>query len=144
MRRRTADVRQEARESALQMLYQWEVGRGDLDEIVATSWAIQARSLDVDRDIIAGRFVRGTVANLKLIDDQITEASTNWRLERLAVLDRLILRLAIYELLFETDTPRAVVINEAIELARRFSTEDAVKFVNGVLDSIKPATGEQV
>ena len=126
------------------MLYQWEVGRGDLDEIVATSWAIQARSLDVDRDIIAGRFVRGTVANLKLIDDQITEASTNWRLERLAVLDRLILRLAIYELLFETDTPRAVVINEAIELARRFSTEDAVKFVNGVLDSIKPATGEQV
>lgn len=126
------------------MLYQWEVGRGDLDEIVATSWAIQARSLDVDRDVIAGRFVRGTVANLRLIDDQITEASTNWRLERLAVLDRLILRLAIYELLFETDTPRAVVINEAIELARRFSTEDAVKFVNGVLDAIKPATGEQV
>ena len=79
----------------------------------------------------------GTVDHLAAIDRVLEEASKNWRLDRMPVIDRLILRMGIYELMFETDTPPAVVIDEALELARRFSTDDAVPFINGVLDAVK-------
>ena len=74
---------------------------------------------------------------LPVIDPLIEDASKHWRLERMPVLDRLVLRLALYELLHEPSTPGAVVIDEALELTRRFSTEEAVPFVNGVLDAVK-------
>ncbi len=90
-----------------------------------------------ERDRIAEEIVRGTAERLGEIDPLIAEAAANWRLERIAVIDRLILRLATYELLAMPGTPHAVIINEALELARTFSTEDAVKFVNGVLDGIR-------
>lgn len=134
---RATEHRRQARESALQMLYEWEVGGSDLDVVVATSWAIQARPLDVARDAMAGRLVRGTVAHLHDIDAWIDEAASNWRIERLAVIDRLILRMGAYELAHETETPHAVVISEAVELAKRFSAADAPKFINGVLDAIR-------
>lgn len=119
------------------MLYEWEVGGGDLDEIIATSWAIQARPLDVERDARAGALVRGTVAHLHELDRWIDEAATNWRIERLATIDRLILRLGAFELAHEPETPRAVIVSEAVELAKRFSVAEAPKFVNGVLDAIR-------
>lgn len=125
------------------MLYEWEIGGTDLDEVVATSWAIQARSLDVERDAIAGRLVRGTARHLHEIDAWIDEAASNWRIERLAVIDRIILRLGAFELAHEPDTPRAVVISEAVELAKRFSAADAPKFINGVLDAIRRRLEEQ-
>jgi N utilization substance protein B len=78
--------------------------------------------------------VAGTVADL---DPMITEAADNWRIERMNVLDRLILRLAIYEFLHEPETPAKVVINEALELARTFSTDDSVRFINGILDAVR-------
>lgn len=134
---RPGEQLRQARESALQMLYEWEVGGGDLDEVVASSWAIQARPLDVERDARAARLVRGTVAHLHEIDRWIDDAASNWRIERLATIDRIILRLGAYELAHEQETPCAVVINEAIELAKRFSAADTPKFVNGVLDAIR-------
>ena len=81
----------------------------------------------------------GTVADLEAIDHLIAQQSQHWRIERLAVLDRLVLRMATWELRHRPDTPPAVVLNEAIELARTYSTDASVAFVNGVLDGIRKA-----
>jgi N utilization substance protein B len=78
-----------------------------------------------------------TVQRLEAIDRLIAETAERWRPERMAVLDRLILRIAVCEMLRESGTPPAVIINEALELARTFSTEDAVKFINGMLDGVR-------
>lgn len=126
-----------AHEVALQMLYQWEVGQSDI-ETVAQMYAQHEAPGSVPTEAVrafAEQLARATTANLTVIDPLISEHAEHWRLSRMAVLDRLILRLAVYELL-HTETPRAVVINEAIELAKKFSTEDSAKFVNGVLDAI--------
>jgi N utilization substance protein B len=87
--------------------------------------------------VFAMRLAGGVAARVADIDPMIGEAAEHWRLERLNVLDRLILRLAIFELLHERETPAKVVINEALELARTFSGDEAVRFVNGVLDAVR-------
>jgi len=120
------------------MLYQWEVGQSDIEIVLRTYWELEppgSAPTDEAR-AFAEQLARGTTANLKVSDPLIAEEAEHWRLSRMAVIDRLILRLAVYELL-HTDTPRAVVINEAIELAKKFSTEDSAKFINGVLDAIR-------
>lgn len=127
--------RRVAREAAIQMLYCWEVGGGSLDEALAGFRESGVRALDEATGELAETLARGTAARLDRIDPLLQAQVEHWRLERMAIVDRWILRLAAYELL-ETDTPRAVVINEAVELARTFSTEDAVRFVNGVLDGL--------
>ena len=91
---------------------------------------------DPERDDFTEKLVRGTVAESKAIDERILAHSENWRLERMPVVDRNILRLAIYEMTRE-GTPYAVAIDEALELARRFSNEESVAFVNGVLDAVR-------
>ena len=139
------DPRHRARESALQMLYQWEIGGTDLDEVWAAYDRVRPIELDESAREMAQALVAGTAACLGRIDPLIEEQSAHWRLERMSVVDRLILRLAVYELLETPTTPRSVVIDEALELARTFSTEAAVKFVNGVLDGIArrlPAGGD--
>lgn len=139
----------QARESALQMLYGWEMTGDALPEAIAGVRELQLRPPVADRDALAVELAHGTARSLDRIDPMIAEAATNWRLERLAVIDRLVLRLAVYELLERPDVPPAVVINEALELARTFSAPDAVRFVNGVLDAIRkrldadPATGHR-
>src|SRR5690606_31027785 len=95
------------------------------------------------RDALAVELARGTALNLARIDPFISEAAKNWRIERLAVLDRLVLRLATYELLERRDVPAAAVINEALELARGFSGPESVRFVNGVLDAIRKRLDEE-
>lgn len=130
----------QARELAVQMLYQWEVGRLSIPEVAQSFWRIgeiDERSVpELARDY-AHRLAAGTSARVAAIDPLLEEASRNWRLARMSIVDRLILRLAAYELLHERDTPAAVVIDEALELAKRFSTEEAVPFINGVLDAVK-------
>jgi transcription antitermination protein NusB len=126
-----------ARESALQMLYGWEMSGDALPEAIAGVHELHLRPPVAERDALAADLARGTARTLDRIDPLIAEAATNWRLERLAIIDRLVLRLAVYELLERRDVPHAVVINEAIELARTFSTPEAVRFVNGVLDAIR-------
>jgi len=120
------------------MLYQWEVGQSDIETVVETYEQFESpvAACGAEARAFATRLGRGTTANLKVIDPLIAEHAEHWRLARMAVLDRLILRLAVYELL-HTETPRAVVINEAIELAKKFSTENSAKFINGVLDAIR-------
>ena len=123
------------------MLYQWEVGRLSLPEVAQTFWRMGEVEAQVEEHVRgrASALVAGTVEHLGAIDRLLEEASTNWRLDRMAVLDRLILRLGIYELVHEPSTPQAVVIDEALELARRFSGDQAVPFVNGVLDAVRRA-----
>ena len=131
--------RRRAREAALQMLYQWEVGRASAYEAIATYWPAHDAEqplADPLRDF-ANALVRGTIDRVKEIDGLLSAHADNWRVERMAVIDRLILRLAVYEFLADRDTPSRVVINEALELARTYSGEEAVAFVNGVLDSVK-------
>jgi N utilization substance protein B len=142
-RRRAArpsrDARHNGREAALQMLYQWEVGRLPMlavrDSFWETSEVAAARSPEAR--MLAARLASGVADEVAGLDALITDAAEHWRLERMNVLDRLILRLATYELLHEPDTPARVVINEALELARTFSGDDAVRFINGVLDAIR-------
>src|SRR5215208_6181904 len=142
--RRTADrpereSRHRAREAAVQMLYQWEVGRVSTSEVGQTFWTGPAESEPLGDDLrqFAIRLATGVAGTTADIDPMITEAAENWRLERMNVLDRLILRLAVYEFLHEPETPAKVVINEALELARTFSTDDSVRFINGVLDAVR-------
>jgi N utilization substance protein B len=132
--------RHRSREAALQILYQWEIGRNDIAQAADTFFALQWPHADPPPDELrtfASDLAHETVRRLTSIDSLIAETSERWRPERMAVLDRLILRLAVCELLRDPGTPPAVVINEALELARTFSTEDAVKFINGMLDGIR-------
>jgi N utilization substance protein B len=131
--------RRRAREAALQMLYQWEVGRASAYEAIATYWPAHDAEQPLDAPLreFANALVRGTIDRVKDIDGLLSAHADNWRVERMAVIDRLILRLAVYEFLADPDTPSRVVINEALELARTYSGEEAVGFVNGVLDSVK-------
>jgi len=96
----------------------------------------RGREVDESTRAFAERVVRGAVGDAVRIDGLITEASENWRLERMAAVDRNVLRVAIYELLHEPDTPPPVVIDEAIEIAKRFGGEESGNFVNGVLDAV--------
>jgi N utilization substance protein B len=134
------DVRRRARESALQILYHWEIGRTDLEQAIETfftrQWPDAGGAPEALREQ-ASLLARETVRRLPAIDPLIAQTTERWRPERMAVLDRLILRMAVCELQRSPDPPPAVVINEALELARTFSTEDSVKFINGMLDGIR-------
>jgi transcription antitermination protein NusB len=133
------DLRHRARETALQILYAWDIGHTDIDQAAHTffahQWVGEGPSDDVKQ--FATELARETVSRLDVIDPLIAETTERWRPERMAVLDRLILRMAVCELLRKGGTPPAVIINEALELARTFSTEDAVKFINGMLDGVR-------
>jgi N utilization substance protein B len=134
------DVRRRAREAAVQMLYQWEIGRTPINEVLESFWLYHHaadESLPDALRALADSLAAGVTEQLANIDPMIAEAAEHWRLERMNVLDRLILRMAVYELLYHPDTPARVIINEALELARTFSNDDAVRFVNGVLDAIR-------
>jgi transcription antitermination protein NusB len=139
------ESRHRGRETAIQMLYQWEVGRAPMSEVGQTFWTGPAAAEPVGDDlrVFATRLATGVSSTIADIDPMITEAAQNWRIERMNVLDRLILRLAIYEFLHEPETPARVVINEALELARTFSTDDSVRFINGVLDAVRRTLGRE-
>jgi N utilization substance protein B len=131
--------RRRAREAALQMLYQWEVGRLGPDEVVATYWTSRDPDEDVSEELrsFANALVTGTIERVSEIDGLLSARAHNWRIERMAAIDRLVLRLAVFELLSAPETPAKVVINEALELTRTFSSVEAVAFVNGVLDAVR-------
>jgi N utilization substance protein B len=132
--------RRRARAVALQILYQCEVGRLSLSDAAHLQPLVgapeEALELDEDSRVFAEALARGVLDGLVGLDAHLADAALNWRVERMAVVDRLVLRLGLHELLACPDTPRRVVIDEAIELARRYSGDDAARFVNGVLDGI--------
>ena len=127
--------RRRARELAFQMLYQWEIGQHTPAHIIATFLHVQKTEGEEER--FARALFEGAVEIKDELDRQLREHTQHWRLERMAAVDRNILRLALYEMLSYPETPPAVVINEALEIARRFSTRDSVEFVNGILDAIR-------
>lgn len=132
-------ARHRGREAAVQMLYQWEVGRLPLADVKRV-WAEvtdEDEPLPADLAAFANALAEGVTAHVTELDPLISEAAAHWRIERMNVIDRLVMRLAVYEFLYERETPATVIINEALELARAFSSEESVPFVNGVLDGIR-------
>jgi transcription antitermination protein NusB len=128
------------------MLYQAEVGHLPPSVVRGTFWAVgEDEPIEPPERVraFAERLFDGAHAALPRIDALIEAHSANWRLERMAVVDRLVLRLAVYELLEPEGTDAAVIIDEALELAKTFSTPDAARFVNGVLDAIRRALVER-
>jgi N utilization substance protein B len=131
--------RSRAREAAVQMLYQVEVGQltvNDASRLHSLVGAPDVAGLDEDAEAYAHTLTRGAWDERAAIDERIADAARNWRVERMAVLDRTVLRLAVHELLSHPETPPRVVIDEAIDLARNYSGDEAAKFVNGVLDGV--------
>lgn len=134
MRKRTR-----AREFALQILYQMDITKENPEEIIENFWEYQSdHPIEPDIKDFAASIVKGVAENLNTIDEKIVKHATNWQLKRMAVVERNILRLASFELLFCDDIPAKVSINEAVDLAKRFSGNEAGKFVNGILDKVKP------
>ena len=130
-------ARRKARELALQMLFENDVAGTAPDEMFRRSTDL-ARSTEGMRDFTK-RLVAGTLANRDALDTIITKQADNWRLARMPIVDRNILRLALFELLHEPETPRPVVIDEALEIAKRFSTPRSSQFINGILDGVLKA-----
>lgn len=129
MRRRT-----KAREYALQMLYQVDVSRGEIQQILQDFWTYHPVPPDVRT--FADQLVQGTLAHRPEIDQLIASHANNWEINRMAVVDRNIIRMGAYELLYVEEVPPKVCLNEAVELAKRFGDEESSKFVNGILDTI--------
>ncbi|MDE3137301.1 MAG: transcription antitermination factor NusB [Acidobacteriota bacterium] len=123
-----------ARECALQMLYQWELAHAEPSRIEAMFW--KATRGSSEQRFLANKLFEGAAADAPVTDELITRHAENWRLDRLAAIDRNILRLAVHELR-RGEAPEKVVINEALELAKKYSEPDVVGFLNGVLDAIR-------
>jgi N utilization substance protein B len=129
--------RRKARECALQMLFQWDLGRDAPTLVEELFWSNTLRTEDVKLRNFASQLYRGAVAGVEDLDLLIQDRTENWRLERMSAVDRNILRLGAYELTRTINTPPIVAINEALELARRYSGESSVQFINAILDSIR-------
>jgi N utilization substance protein B len=163
----TAGKRRTAREMAIQMLYQSDLGGSalphifntfDLAEYVNSEMAAEgkrrgdaaaeddageraaararARKRAEDAFVYAQGLVRGVIENVERVDEMIRSQADHWRLERMPAVDRNVLRLAVYEMLYEKETPKLVVLDEAIELAKKFGSEQSGRFVNGLLDGL--------
>lgn len=132
MRKRTL-----ARECALKILYRIEIGKDPVHVSIQDFWSKMKRSVDAQVRVFSDSLVKGTCQNLASIDERISKYADNWDISRMAVIDKNILRMATFELLYLDDVPPNVSINEAIELAKKYGDIDSGKFVNGILDKIK-------
>jgi N utilization substance protein B len=131
-------ARHRSRKRALQVLFEWDMRRGEVDRAIQhyyDSLYSEEQEKQPKPDKFMEELARGTAADAAEIDRQIEARASNWRLDRMAVVDRNILRLAIFELR-RADLPAAVIIDEALELARQFSNEESLSFINGVLDAV--------
>jgi transcription antitermination protein NusB len=129
-----ASLRSKGREFAMQMLFQWDMSQQEPTKLEKKFWG-GAKAAETTR-AFANRLFEGAAREVSALDEMIVKHAENWRFERLAAIDRAILRLAIYELR-ATDTPPKVILNEAVDLAKKFSSEDSGSFVNGILDAFR-------
>ncbi len=134
-------ARHSGREAALQMLFQMEASGTSADEAIDLFWRAFGADADPESRAYADACVRGVAETREELDAHIAKASTNWRLERMTRVDRNVLRLGTWELAHRPDVPRAVVLDESVELAKAFGNDDSGAFVNGVLDAIADAVG---
>jgi transcription antitermination factor NusB len=133
MRRRT-----QAREFAMQVLYQMDITHDDCDACLNNFWhGYSGEQVDAGIKEFTDDIVKGVATNLTALDEKISRHATNWQLSRMAVVDRNILRMGAFELIFCLDIPPKVSINEAVDLAKKYSGLEAGKFVNAILDKIK-------
>jgi len=132
MRKRT-----QAREFTLQILYQMDITHDAYEAVLINFWQAQGDEINEELKSFSAELVKGVAENLKTIDAKIVQYATNWQLERMAVVDRNILRMSCFEIIFRDDIPPKVSINEAVELAKKYSGIEAGKFVNAILDKIK-------
>jgi N utilization substance protein B len=130
-----AGTRRKSREMALQMLFQFDMGKQDLEQVRKTFWN-ERRDLDEKVRGFADDLFRVAAERQAEIDELVERNAEHWRMDRMAAVDRNVLRCGVAEMLGFSDTPKPVVINEALEIARRFSTPESVTFINGVLDSV--------
>ena len=131
MRKRTL-----ARECTLKILYQREITRRTLDMVFESYWEFEEEPSAEDVKEFAARLVFGIKEHMPTIDEKISQYATNWQLKRMAIIDRNILRLGVFELFYAPDIPPKVTINEAVELAKKYGDLESSKFVNGILDKI--------
>ena len=130
--------RSKGREYVLQMLYQVDITGGNWEEILKNFWeSKEAEDISEDLKGFSVALLQGVAEHLQEIDAQIKKYAANWQLERMAFVDRNIMRLGCFELLFREDIPPKVAINEAVELAKKYSGSESGKFVNAILDKIK-------
>lgn len=129
-------TRRAVRELVVQFLYQVDLSGGSLDEALLMFWETQAEVGEMGHKF-AEELVRGVLEKRSVIDEKIAQYTENWDLPRIAAVDRNILRLAMYEMLFRDDIPPIVSINEAVDIAKKFSTRESGAFVNGILDRLK-------
>jgi N utilization substance protein B len=127
-------ARRKARELALQMLFQNDIAGNDPSEIIETFEDIQRVRPNIREFAI--KVFRGTLEKQADIDKILVEQTENWRIERMAVVDRNLIRMAIFEMLYLDDTPKLVILDEAIEIAKRFGTNKSSQFINGILDGV--------
>jgi N utilization substance protein B len=128
-------TRRKSRELCLQMLFQWDMGKQSPEHVRKTFWA-ERDEVDADTRGFADDLFNVAVDRQMQIDDLIQKLEQHWRMERMAAVDRNVLRTGVAEFLSSRETPRPVVINEALEIARKFSAPESVQFINGVLDSV--------
>ena len=136
-------ARHSGREAALQVLFQMEASGASADEAMALFWRSFGADDDPEGRAYAEEVIRGVGTAIEQLDKHIAEASAHWRIERMARVDRNVLRLGTWELAHRLDVPRSVVLNEAVELAKTFGTDESSAFVNGVLNRIADALGRR-
>ena len=127
--------RRQSRIAAMQMLYQIQLTEAPVKNVIDGFW--QDQNTSVERCCFARQLVEGTTTHLESIETLLQDTSKNWKLHRMPVVDLSILRCATYEMLYLTDVDPATAINEAVEIAKSYSTPDSPKFINGVLDNIR-------
>jgi N utilization substance protein B len=133
--------RRKAREHALQILFQLDIRKEKPSSVVLKHFWTEYHP-DDEVKAFAEEIIKGTYKHLSEINGLIHKCAKNWTLDRMAVVDRNVLRMAVYEILYRMDIPTSVTINEAIEIAKRFGTEESASFVNGILDNVARTTGK--
>lgn len=128
--------RRKGRELALQMLFQLDLVRTGVDDAIKAFWKTQEELPSEDTRDFSEELVRGAFEHYEEIDRFVEETSSNWRLSRMPVVDRNVLRMAVYEMLYRNDIPTTVTINEAIDVGKKFGSEESGAFINGILDKI--------
>jgi N utilization substance protein B len=127
--------RRRSRQRALQVLFLWDARRQSVDDVLDAYYDTLFSEEQPGRDPFVSELVQGTIQHLAEVDERISRHAEHWRMERMPAVDRNILRLSVFEMT-HLGTPAAVAIDEALELARKFSNEESVQFVNGVLDAV--------
>ena len=133
--------RRKAREHALQILFQLDIKKEKPSASILKHFWAEYQS-DEEVKVFSEEIVKGTFKHLTEINKLIHQCAKNWSLDRMAVVDRNVLRMAVYEILYRMDIPTSVTINEAIEIAKKFGTDESGAFVNGILDSVARLTGK--